>query len=93
MRLADEKLLKFFSYFPDDMGLELFRTIHVAEYKQKRRSEGISEGAIAIEVNAVRQFFKWLIEIQKFPIYQPAQSYQWRPAKNLSGSDSQVDLL
>jgi hypothetical protein len=77
-RYAIPRLEKFFAFFPADADLKDFSITDVADYRVYRLDAGVNPASLDMELNAVRTFWKWLIEDQGLPLYQLADKYRTR---------------
>ncbi len=69
--MNDFYLEKFFSHFPNTVGLEEFTIADITDYRAWRESDGAKTQAVANEISALNRFWKWLIEKNKLHLSNP----------------------
>lgn len=75
---ADARLEKFFSYFPDNAGLEQFTIADVTDFEKWRITQGAHPELIEMERGEIRRFWSWCIK-QGCNLINPAKT-QHTPA-------------
>jgi len=83
MRYHSKFLDRFFEYFPENIGLEQFGTADIAEYKKWREANRGTHGGILQEIKAVHRFYKWAIEDQELPLFNPCKGFIKRDPQNI----------
>lgn len=79
---ADARLEKFFSYFPENAGLEQFTIADVTDFENWRIANGASDREISQERGEIRRMWSWCIE-QGCRLFNPAApKHPPQPPKN-----------
>lgn len=81
-RSHDKVLERLFKMFPGRTGVEQFTSVDIADYRQLRLKQGISDVTLKVELSQLKGFWRWLIEDLRLPVNNPVRAFQSQCSKS-----------
>ena len=71
----DALLESFFKHFPEAAGLEQFTVSDIVAYSEWRKSEGVTENRLRVELATLNRFWNYLCIDRKLPLWNPVKPF------------------
>ncbi len=71
----DALLESFFGHFPEAAGLEQFTVSDIVAYSEWRKSEGVTENRLRVELGTLNRFWNYLCVDRDLPLWNPVKPF------------------